>query len=655
MCGIVGLVGTHPGEALRLRGSVDCLRHRGPDEGDSKLIDNVFLGHRRLKVIDLSPAAGQPMSNDDGSVWIIYNGEVYNYQELRERLIRAGHKFRSTSDTEVIIRLYEHKQEASFQELNGMYALAIYDRPRKKLLLARDRMGIKPLYYCHTNGRLIFASEIKAILSSGVYSAEVNWQGVWDYFTYLCVPGPQTVFRGIYQVPPASVLEMDLETQQTRIWPYWEMTAHASLARNGSQEERYEEQKEVLKGLLTDSVRRQMISDVPLGLFLSGGVDSPILAGLMAQESSRPVKTYTVVFKGKSFQDYNEESAARAVAKYFGTEHREISVDVTDPMEMLSLIEFFDQPFANPTFYLMYLISKHTRPEATVALCGAGGDELFAGYPRYRAATLARSIPPLLSPLLARSQGLLGLLPNGQYNATLRRARKFLDGLDKDFASQFVKWTYFFDEIEKKSLLSGSKIRADWDNIPLASDRVARECLLASPVADLGNRMLHLDQQTFLVNNILEYTDKMSMAVGLEVRVPYLDHRVVEHSLGIPFQHKLRGGNSKIILKDAFSGLLPKANRKAPKKGFIPPLAIWMRDHLDGYFDHYLGREEVEKQGIFNWEVIQLLRQDHRTARRDTSYELFAIIMFDVWYRKYMLQDNPSEAIFHPSPSGARL
>lgn len=631
MCGICGMVGY--GDEATVRSMRDRLAHRGPDSAGAVFFtpEQVGLGHRRLRIIDLSPEADQPMTQEDGSIWIVFNGEIYNFPELRRQLERRGHQFKSRSDTEVILHLYEEEGADCFAQLDGIFALAIFDQTRGKLFLARDHLGVKPLYYHHEGKKFTFASEIKAILASGVYSPEPNQQALYDYFTFLYVPCPQTAFRGVHQVPPAGLLELDLKTNTTRLRTYWRPDAG-----EGRRDMDYEESKHELRRLLTDSVRRQMVSDVPLGVFLSGGVDSPILTGLMAQASSRPVKTFTIVFQGKDVQFYNEQEAARAVADKFGTEHHEIPVDISDPSALFDLVEYFDQPFGNPTFYLMYLISRQTRAEVTVALCGAGGDELFAGYPRYRAVALARWLRRLPSPVLAGMRGVSRFLPTRHRATRLHRAGQFLNGLDADVARQFTKWVYFLDEPGKSTLLrrDGWLVGGEADR-PAPAERVIRAHLDGSRLRDFGNRMLQVDIETFLVDNILEYTDKMSMATALEVRVPYLTPGVVEQSLRIPFRHKRRGGEGKIILREAFADLLPPANQGLPKKGFNAPLALWVRDRLDGYFDRYLTPQAAQRQGVFNWDALQRLRAEHRTGKRDRSYELFAVLMFDMWYRKY--------------------
>ncbi|HEV7861017.1 MAG TPA: asparagine synthase (glutamine-hydrolyzing) [Pyrinomonadaceae bacterium] len=639
MCGICGSVNLRDdGHLARM---TDSLAHRGPDDRgvDFFPAERVGLGHRRLSIIDLSAAGHQPMSNADESLWIVFNGEIYNFLDLRSELEQKGHRFRSQTDTEVILVQYEEEGAECFARLNGMFAFALLDRRRQKLLLARDHFGIKPLYYYQDKGRFVFGSEIKAILTSGIYSPDINWQGLHDYFTYLYVPTPETMFRGIRQVPLAHVLELDLRTNETSLRRFWQPQGANGANGNGAgKKSSLEDDKRELRELLADSVRRQMISDVPLGVFLSGGVDSPVLTGLMAQTSTQPVKTFTIVFQGKNVEFYDERDIARQVARKFSTEHHEIPVDLAEPLEMLNLVDHFDQPFGNPTFYLMYLISKHTRPEATVALCGAGGDELFAGYPRYRAMALARMIRHIPKPLLGGLRRALDYAKDDYRTMTIRRARQFLDGLDDDFARQFVNWTYFLNEGQKRALLRQVEMAGDGVGTVgcLPSERIVRRSLDESRVSDFGNRVLHVDVQTFLPDNILEYTDKMSMAVSLEVRVPYLDYRFVERSLRVPFEHKLRGGKGKAILKDMFADMLPAENIKAPKKGFNFPLAVWMRDHFDGYFDRHMGEPSVRQEGILNWEYIQLLRAQHRSGKADNSYALFSIIMFDVWYRKYI-------------------
>jgi asparagine synthase (glutamine-hydrolysing) len=639
MCGIAGTINYL--DVDRLKAMTDVQAHRGPDDSGVRIFpeERVGLGHRRLSILDLSPAGHEPMSNADETLWITFNGEIYNFIELRRELEKEGCEFKSQTDTEVILRLYEREGTNCLKRLNGMFAFAILDRKRKKVVLARDHFGIKPLYYYRLQDKFVFASEIKGILASGIYSPDINWQGFYDYFTYLYVPCPQTIFAGIYQLPPAHFLEFDLKSDQIELSRYWSLQPRSE---SNGHAPTYEESKSKLRELLTQSVKRQMISDVPLGVFLSGGVDSPILTGLMAEQTTQPVKTFTVTFSGSDVQIYNEAEQARAVARRFATEHHEIAVDISEPLEMLDLVESFDQPFGNPTFYLMHLISKAARPDVTVALCGAGGDELFAGYPRHRAVGWANSLSWVPGFVFAGAGQALGLLSDNYRTPQLRRARQFVGGRDQDFARQYVNWTYFMTGDEKAKLFNGTVQASKNGAGYLPSERIVSQFLESGRLD--GNSVLDVDMQTFLPDNVLEYTDKMSMSVGLEVRVPYLDYHVVEHAHSLPFEYKLKGGNSKRILKETFAEFLPAEN-VGPKKGFNFPLATWMRDRFDSYFERQMTRESVQRRGLFNWDYIHTLRQQHRTGSKDNSYPLFALIMFDAWQQKYLDGAVASESL----------
>lgn len=612
MCGIAGAINWS--DAHVVARMTNALRHRGPDDQGVMFFpeDRVGLGHCRLSIIDLSPAGHQPMRTEDEQLWITFNGEIYNFRDLRRTLEERGHRFRSATDTEVILHLFQEYGPDFVTRLNGMFAFAIFDKSARKILFARDHIGIKPLYYYYDHGRLLFASEIKGILQSGRFTPNVNWQAIHDYFTFSCVPCPDTAFEGIRQLPPAHTMTFDLRSNELTFGRYWDLGQAVDEASSlGDSRAR-------LKELLADSVRHQMLSDVPLGVLLSGGVDSPILVGLAAQVSSRPVKTFTIGFEGRHLGCFDERNAARAVARQFRTDHHEISVSVKDPVDMLHLVSCFDQPFGNPTAYLMYLISKHTRSEVKVALCGTGGDELFAGYPRYRAIGLGRLFRHLPAPAVSAAKMVLGLFSDHNRNPTLRRAREFLNGLDSNFTQQFMNWTYYLDEDEKSQLLQPPTAAFK------PSSRVLGEYLEANGIEDFGNRVLAADVRTFLLDNLLEYTDKMSMSVALELRVPYLDPRVVAQALAIPFSRKLGHRRGKLVLRELFPELLTPAIRYASKKGFVPPLGIWMRECLDGYFDRHMTREDTEREGIFSWDAIQALRYHHTVGAADYSYDLSA-------------------------------
>lgn len=627
MCGICGIVGN--AESAVIERMTLSLTHRGPDDGGVELFPDhqLALGHRRLSIIDLSPSGRQPMKNEDGSVWISFNGELYNYRELKAQLDPQRHSFASQTDCEVLLHFYEERGAECFKLLNGMFAFALYDARRERLFLVRDQLGVKPLYYAEANGQLLFGSEIKAILAANVYSPEIDWQSAHDFFSFLYVPAPNTIFRGIRALPPAHWLEYDLRARRVvKLERYWNVADWGLV--NPKTDER--ELQTELRRLMTDAVEKQLMADVPLGAFLSGGIDSNVIVGLMAQQS-RQVKTFTVLFDEPEMKYYDERTEAQRVADKFATEHHELTIDLSRPEEMLDLVEHFDQPFGNTTFFLTYLLSRYTRESVTVALSGAGGDELFGGYPRYRAVQAMKYLR--LIPRVAAKAALAALsFKQDDFNdRRLHRARALLSGLDADPARQYLKWVYYLDE-ERKARLFGKSANG---NQP--SHRILQNHLDQIPTSwDDGNRFSFLDVETFLPDNLLEYSDKMSMAWALELRVPFLDPRVVELAFQIPFSMKLNREGSKTILRKTFADLIPPENLRAPKKGFNVPLGGWMRTKLDRFFDELLPRDYVRREGIFDYETIQQLREEHRRGRRDNAYELFAILIFDTWYRKYI-------------------
>ncbi len=629
MCGIFGVIGKNLDHSSLLT-ATRLLTHRGPDgEGYKSFDDNVFLGHTRLSVQDLSLNGKQPMSSEDGRFWITYNGEIYNFLKLRNNLENIGYKFKSRTDTEVILHQYALKGEKCLEDLDGMFAFAIYDKQEQKIFLARDRVGIKPLYYAHDNGRFAFSSEIKAILASNLFPKEMNLQAVYDYFTFLYVPCPQTGFLNIQQLSPGHSLTYDIKNNNVKLTKYWDISRNNSNA--SSLEMSYGELKYKLLTLLEDSVKSQLVSDVPLGLHLSGGIDSSIIAALASKHIDKKLKTFTVVFQGEENKYYDESENARVVSNYLNTEHSEISINLTNPEEVLDLTHSFDQPFGNPTSYLYYLISKFTKNHVTVALSGAGGDELFAGYPRYKVlhySKLLSLFPKYLNPLLMNAAK---CIKESNSNPLPRRMKLFLRGIGEKLPEQYLRWTYYMDDNQKNNLLS---LLSEKENLQ-PSSRLINNYINSFKCKDLINTCEYVDLHTFLLDNVLEYTDKTSMAASLEVRVPFLDHKIVEFSLQLPSKYKIYKGQSKYILKDTFRNYLPENILKSPKKGFCAPMATWINKHFDFYFDKLLTKEYLLKQRIFDWEFIQLLRFEHKKQMVDNSMELFGIIMFDVWYRKY--------------------
>jgi asparagine synthase (glutamine-hydrolysing) len=580
-------------------------------------------------------------------IWLVFNGEIYNFQELRPRLESRGHRFHSHTDAEVIVHLYEEAGTACVEELDGIFAFAILDLKRDLLFLARDPIGVKPLFYAATADHFLFGSEIKALLASSILTPAPDWQAISDFFTFLYVPGPRTAFDGIQQVPPAHSLTLRLGDNSIALTRYWDVARRDDL-----ESIPYGKLKSQIQEALTEAVNRQLVSDVPLGVFLSGGIDSTIVTGL-AKRQKTDIQTFTLALNREEYRFFDETEKARSVSRHLGTEHFELSVDFPDLFEILNLVELFDQPFANPTSYLMYQLSRKAREHITVALCGAGGDELFAGYPRSSAVHLARRIAWIPRPLLRFGANALSLLRDSHQTPYLRRARKFLDGVDSDFFVQYANWTYFLNEDQKRRLLPELLRGASSSKNLHASAEVLRSAYAQSVLHEEDNRILQMDLGTFLVDNILEYTDRMSMATALEVRVPLLDPAFVEMSLNAPFAYKFRTGESKAILVDAFSEFFPAEVRHAPKRGFNAPLALWARKLFDPYFDASLLRSHPLRKrlgddvgaawndGILDLNFVQKLRLQHRQGKRDNSHELFACILFDVWWRKYIKKSHP--------------
>lgn len=666
MCGISGIAAGNL-DRQQLEATVHsmarALAHRGPDGTGIRTFHppgisrSVGLAHNRLAIIDLSPDGAEPMTNEDGSLWLTFNGEIYNFQELRAQLERSGHRFHSNTDAEAILHLYEEMGASCVQEFDGIFAFAILDLKRDSMFLARDPAGVKPLYYSASRDYFVFGSEIKALLASSLVTPEVNWQAASDFFTLLYVPEPETMFRGIFQVPPAHILNLRLSDLSFALERYWDARPDP-IVETAS----YDDLKTRIRESLAGAVRRQLVSDVPLGLFLSGGIDSTIVAGL-AKEAKADIHSYTLSLQGDTYRYFDESQKARAVARHLGTVHRELQLDPPDALDMLDLLEFFDQPFANPTTYLMYQLSRKAREHITVALCGAGGDELFAGYPRTRAVRLARRLGWIPSPLLKIGGTALGLVRDSHETPYLRRARKFLAGLGDDFFSQYASWTYCLSESEKRSLLHPTS-RDDSNRALRPTPEVLREAFEESSLREADNRVLHMDVKTYLPGNILEYTDRMSMAVALEVRVPILDTQFISLALNTPFAYKIKGGKAKAILADAFPEFFPPEARHAPKRGFSAPLGLWITQVLDPYFEASLDRAHplrkrfgedvgaVWNEGVLDFSFIQSLRDAHRRGRRDCSHELFACILFDLWWRKYIRQTQP---IVHWRSGGERL
>jgi asparagine synthase (glutamine-hydrolysing) len=624
MCGICGVAGGDPAAGRELvQRMCSALEHRGPDDEGSVHLDGVTLGVRRLSIIDLE-GGHQPMPNEDSTVWAIQNGEIYNHLELRELLIAAGHSFNTQSDTEVLVHGYEEWGEAMVDRLNGMFAFAVLDRRRGTVLLARDRMGIKPLHYAIDGKRLVFASELKALLRDPALRRDIDPVALDQYLAYEFVPSPRSIVRGIDKLQPAHILTWSVKDGTHRIRRYWSPelgVGHRSLERRRSLENDSEE----LRAVLRESVRKELISDVPLGVFLSGGIDSSAVAAMMTQLGG-DVKSFSVGFADRSF---DESGYARQVARHLGTEHRELTLE---PDMLLGLIpklpSLLDEPLGDASIIPTYLLSEFTRRHVKVALGGDGGDELFAGYPTLQAHRLAAYY--LRAPRLLREglvEPLVRRLPVSRGNLSFDfRAKRFVAGARYPVAERHQRWMGSFNAQERELLLS-KVVRHQVQN-----GESGGEAAYVDPL----NQVLALDMRLYLENDILVKLDRASMMASLEGRVPLLNNDFVEYATHLPLNMKLRGLRSKFLLKRALRGLLPAAILNRPKKGFGIPVAHWFRGPLREQLLSVLSPERIARKGFFEPAAVAALIGDHLDGRRDNRKQLWTLFAFELWHDGYV-------------------
>lgn len=622
MCGITGVYYSRTGRPAETD-LVErmCLRivHRGPDDQGTLLDGPVGLGMRRLSIIDLG-GGHQPIFNEDGTVGVVFNGEIYNYQELRQELLERGHQLRTHSDTETLVHLYEDEGPAFVQRLNGMFAFALWDAKAKRLVLARDRIGKKPLYYAWTADGLVFGSEIKCLLESDAVRRDIDRQALYHYFCLGYIPHPLSVYQHVRQLPPAG--RLIVEGDGFTVDRYWKLRSQVdrSLDRN--------EVRERLHALVDDAVRRRMISDVPLGAFLSGGLDSSIVVARMAQHSSRPVKTFHIDFGDPQ---YSELEYGRAVAQRFGTEHHELVVRPSALDVLDKIVEHHDEPFGDPSSVPTWYVSELTRQHVTVALAGDGGDESFGGYNRYLDALRRRPLPPWLRHGLgALGRTVHGVLPR---NAPGRRYFRSI-GMDGD--------EYFAvgsEEMEAREFLSPDFLRS---LNGVSTYELLRPQIAAGDHSDRLAPLAYLDAQRYLPDDILVKVDRMSMAHSLEVRAPLLDYRVVELAATLPHDWKIAGGDTKVILKDAFRSELPPVVLEPRKRGFSMPLAKWLRGELRPALEEALSDISLAQSGLFNLAELRGLAQEHWSGARDRRGQLWRFLFFARWWHKH--QGAPAKA-----------
>jgi asparagine synthase (glutamine-hydrolysing) len=641
MCGICGAAWTDPGRAISdaaLAAMTDAIVHRGPDDAGTYRDGHAALGFRRLSIVDLA-GGHQPLSNEDGTVWTVFNGEIYNFPALRHRLEAKGHTLHSSGDTEVLVHLYEDEGPGFVKLLRGMFALAIWDAERRTLVLARDRLGQKPLVYRVDGSRLVFASELKALLAlpEADVPRRLDPRALDQYLTYGYVPHPITILEGVHKIPPAHVAVWhDGRLTLDRYWePDWELERDGDPA----------EDSERLRETLADAVREQMVADVPLGAFLSGGVDSTIIAGLMQRASDRPVQTFSIGFSDPAF---DESHYAEMAAKFLGTEHHTFHVEPEAWATLPGLADHFDEPFADSSALPTWHVSRETRRHVTVALTGDAGDELFAGYDRYRAVALAAMLDRMPEgPRRFLGGPLARALPTSVKAKTrLRRVRRMLEGIGEPAESRYMRWIGLFDESSRADLYSddflGELSRLDPSDADPAS--FLARAFQAAPKRDPVTQTTIADILTYLPCDLLVKVDIASMAHSLECRGPFLDHRVVELALAMPLRRKLRlrGGRSKVVLKEAFADLLPPAIRTRPKMGFGVPLDRWFRGELKDELRSVLLDPVCLNRGLFRPEAVERLIDEHVESKRDNAYKLWALLMLELWHRRWI--DAPLQA-----------
>jgi asparagine synthase (glutamine-hydrolysing) len=622
MCGITGRFNFDPLRLIDrdvLTAMTDIVAHRGPDAAGYHVAPGIGLGHRRLSIIDLS-TGDQPLSNEDGTVWTVFNGEIYNFAEVRAELMAHGHRFRTESDTEVIVHGYEEWGDLCVERFRGMFALAIWDAVARRLVLARDRLGVKPLYYAELPGvGVVFGSELKALLEDPDVPREWRPDAVDAYLTLLYIPAPATIYRGISKLPAAHVLVAD--KSGVRTFRYWdlEFTGEGDVQRE-------EEYLERLDALLRESVALRQISDVPLGAFLSGGIDSTAVAAYMVETSPRPPVTISVGF---NHAPYDELTHAKTVATHLGCEFhpRTVSPDVVSLLPKLAW--HFDEPFADSSAVPTYYVSKAARELVTVALSGDGGDELWAGYARHRVEGMEQRARTLLGPARPVAGWLGHALPLSLKGA--RALRHLGQQPDQAYA---LKHAYgMFEPGAKSRLYSGDFLDTVRTNDPFAPFRTAyRRC----SSRDSLDRALYVDVHTYMVDDILTKVDRMSMAVSLEAREPLLDHRLLEFAATVPTSLKLRNGRTKYLLRKALDRRIPRSILDRGKRGFEAPIGEWLRGPLAPMADSLLLDGRLRARGVFNDAEVARLWTDHRERRADHRHRLWQLIMLELWFRQFI-------------------
>jgi len=621
MCGIVGIYNYKKNkvDTLLVKKMTNALSHRGPDDEGIYVKDNMGMGHRRLSIIDLSLLGHQPMANRAGDLHIVFNGEIYNFQELRNILEGDGYKFKSKTDTEVILYSYEKWGQECVKKFNGMFAFAIFDKKNDSFFLARDRMGEKPLYYYLDSEKFVFASEIKAILEDKSILRIIDNQGFVNYFTFGHSIAPDTIYKDIKKLLPAH--HLIFKNGNINIEKYWD-----SLVVADSEDRGKEYYKQRTAELFENSVKERLISDVSLGVFLSGGLDSSSVVAMMAKNKVSPLKTFSVGFNLPG-NEFNELSDAKIIADYFKTEHYEMVLKESDLMNAIkTLVYHFDEPFGDAASFPVFFLSKFARKYVTVALTGEGGDEIFGGYRRYVIEKNKKKIALLNFVLKNRSLGrCISYLPG------LRRVKKLVSSLaiDDDLA-RYTNWLVFFSKDMRKQLFQNNNFTKE------DAQKLYKQYSLECVSSDWLGRIMYLDQKIILPDAYLEKVDKMSMASGLETRAPILNHSLVEFANSMPSKYKIKGVNTKYIFREAMKNILPAGILNKRKHGFAVPTNTWFRGKLKNYLFEVIFDKKTKERGYFNYEYIEKLYRLYQNGNQPLDSQFWLLLNFELWHRQFI-------------------
>jgi asparagine synthase (glutamine-hydrolysing) len=626
MCGIVGVIPRDPTYSptkAEIDRMVDRLHHRGPDDTGSVALPGAALGLKRLSIIDIA-GGKQPLFNEDRALAFVGNGEIYNYRELREELIGLGHRFATGSDMEVVVHGYETWGDDVAAHLNGQFAFALWDSRRRRVLVARDRAGEKPLYYYEGPKNIVFASEIKALLVRDDVPRELDLEGLDTFLTYEFIIAPHTIFRGIRKLPPAHLITIE-EGGKVGTRRYWDVPR--DVERDKSEKDWIEELRETF----ARAVEAQMMSDVPLGAFLSGGIDSSSVVAYMSRASDRPIKTFSISFQEGS---YDESSYSREVSKVFGTEHREERIEPKVVELFDKLIVHLDEPFADVSLFPTYMVSEVAVQDVKVVLSGDGGDELFAGYDWYVADRICRTLDrfPGRKALRALSALTDALPPSEKKKGLINKAKRFLAGATGSPALEHYRWLWHLSPEDKQKLYAEDfrKSLAAFDpGLPVVE-------ALDGLDGDLLNRQLYADFKIFLADDILVKVDRMSMTTSLEARAPFLDRHVIELAFRMPGEMKLKGMTRKHILKRAMEGIVPDTILKRGKEGFSIPMKNWLRHELEPMMRQLLSEERIRRQGLFHWPEVERQITEHVAGRENHAHRLFPLMVFERWAEEFL-------------------